>query len=178
MVDAYITGLVKEQKIPGAVLIVQQQERRLFSCNYGAYTAEDGSEQAILSNTLFDLASLTKVVATLPAILLLMSRNQVYITDPVQTYLPDFNYPLITIQHLLQHCSGLPADLTPVVKRHHKRDILQEVLASDVVWQPNEQVQYSDLGMIIIGKVIEEVTGISLKSFVEQEVFIFNWKST
>jgi len=86
LVDAYITGLVKEQKIPGAVLIVQQQERRLFSCNYGAYTAEDGSEQAILSNTLFDLASLTKVVATLPAILLLMSRNQVYITDPVQTY--------------------------------------------------------------------------------------------
>ena len=171
MVDAYITGLVKEQKIPGAVLIVQQQERRLFSCNYGAYTAEDGSEQAILSNTLFDLASLTKVVATLPAILLLMSRNQVYITDPVQTYLPDFNYPLITIQHLLQHCSGLPADLTPVVKRHHKRDILQEVLASDVVWQPNEQVQYSDLGMIILGKVIEKVTGISLKSFVEQEVF-------
>ena len=56
----------------------------------------------------------------------------------------------MTIQHLLQHCSGLPADLTPVVKRHHKRDIMQEVLASDVVCQPNEQVLYSDLGMIIL----------------------------
>ena len=76
------------------MLIVQQQERRLFSGSYGAYTAEDGSEQAILSNTLFDLASLTKVVATLPSILLLMSRNQVNVTDSVQTYLPDFKYPL------------------------------------------------------------------------------------
>ena len=163
MVDAYISDLVKEREIPGAVLIVQQQERRLFSGSYGAYTAEDGSEQAILSHTLFDLASLTKVVATLPAILLLISRNQVNITDSIRTFLPDFKYPLITIQHLLQHCSGLPADLTPAVKRHHKRDILQEVLASNVVCQPNEQVQYSDLGMIILGKVIEKVTDISLK---------------
>lgn len=171
LVDAYICDLVKEREIPGAVLIVQQQERRLFSGSYGAYTAGDGSEQAILSHTLFDLASLTKVVATLPAILLLISRNQVNITDSVRTFLPHFKYPLITIQHLLQHCSGLPADLTPAVKRHHKRDILQEVLASNVVCQPNEQVQYSDLGMIILGKVIEKVTGFSLKSFVEQEVF-------
>ncbi|WP_155592600.1 serine hydrolase domain-containing protein [Lysinibacillus cavernae] len=171
MVDEYLNELVREQEIPGAVLIVQQQQRRIVSRSYGAYIAEDGSKQAIVSNTLFDLASLTKVVATLPAILLLMSRNQISVIEPVQTYLPEFKYAGITIQHLLQHCSGLPADLTPTVKRHHKRDIMQEVLASEVVCQPNEQVLYSDLGMILVGKVIEKVTGKSLKSFVEQEIF-------
>lgn len=171
MIDVYINELVQAKEIPGAVLIVQQQQRRLLTSSYGAYTGEDGSEQAIVSNTLFDLASLTKIVATLPAILLLMSRNRLTLSMPVQYFLPEFNFPEITIQHLLQHCSGLPADLTPVVERHHKRDIMQEILASEVVCQPNEKVLYSDLGMILLGKVIEQVTGKSLENFVEQEIF-------
>ncbi|MEK5484824.1 MULTISPECIES: serine hydrolase domain-containing protein [Lysinibacillus] len=171
MVDAYINDLVNEKELPGAVLIVQQQQNRLLTGSYGAYTAEDGSKQAIVNHTLFDLASLTKVVATVPAILLLISRNQLTLREPVQTFLPTFHYPDMTIQQLLQHCSGLPADLTPAVERNHRRDIMQEIMASEVVCQPNKQVLYSDLGMILLGKVIEQVTGCSFNSFVEQEIF-------
>jgi len=118
---------------------------------------------------LFDLASLTKVVATLPAILLLISRDKVNLMDSAQKYLPDFRFPYITIQHLLQHSSGLPADLEPSVRRYHQRDIMQEVLACNVIGQPNEQVIY--LGMILLGKIIENVAGQSFQSFVEQEIF-------
>lgn len=163
--------LVGDKEIPGAVLIVQQQHRRILSKSYGAYTAEDGSKQIISNNTLFDLASLTKVVATLPAILLLISRNKLNLIDSAQDHLPDFKFPHITIQQLLQHCSGLPADLEPSVRRHHQRDIMQEVLACDVIGQPNEQVLYSDLGMILLGKIIENVTGQPFQNFVEQEIF-------
>jgi len=170
LVDTYINNLVREKEIPGAVLIVQQQHRRILTRCYGAYTAEGGSKQLILNHTQFDLASLTKVVATLPAILLLMSRHQMTVKDPVQTYLPDFKYPNITIQHLLQHSSGLPADLVPVVKRYHKRDIMQEIFTSEVVYQPDERVLYSDLGMILLGKVIEKISGMSLSNFVDQEI--------
>jgi len=172
LIDAYINELVQEKKIPGAVLIVQKKQRRMLTSSYGAYTGEDDRELAIETDTLFDLASLTKIVATLPAILLLMSQNQLMLNRPIQFFLPEFKFSTITIQHLLQHCSGLPADLTPVVERHHKRDIMKEIFASEVVCQPNEQVLYSDLGMILLGKVIEKVTGKSLKGFVEQEIFI------
>jgi serine-type D-Ala-D-Ala carboxypeptidase len=171
LVDAYMNDLVRTKEIPGAVLIVQQRHRRLLSKSYGAYTAEDWSKQIISKNTLFDLASLTKVVATLPAILLLISRNKLNLTDSVQKHLPDFRFPHVTIQHLLHHSSGLPADLEPTVKRHHQRDIMQEVLACDLKGQPNEQVLYSDIGMILLGKVIENVAGLPFQNFVEQEIF-------
>jgi len=170
LVDAYINELVRKKEIPVAVLIVQQHHKRILSRSYGAFTAQDGSKQPILSHTLFDVASLTKVVATLPATLLLLSRQQMTVDDKVQTYLPNFKYANITIQHLLQHNSGLPADLMPVVKRHHQRDIMTEIFSSKVVFQPGKQVLYSDLGMILLGKVIEIVSGRSLSQFVEQEI--------
>ncbi|MGE7796460.1 serine hydrolase domain-containing protein [Lysinibacillus fusiformis] len=170
MVDAYINELVRKKEIPGAVLIVQQHHKRILSRSYGAFTAKDGSKQPILSHTLFDVASLTKVVATLPATLLLLSRQQMTVDDKVQTYIPNFKYANITIQHLLQHNSGLPADLMPVVKRHHQRDIMTEIFSCKVVFQPGKQVLYSDLGMILLGKVIEIVSGRSLSQFVEQEI--------
>lgn len=162
--------LVEDREIPGAVLVVQQQHRCLLSKSYGAYTAEDWSKHIISKNTLFDLASLTKVVATLPAILLLISRDRLNLMDSAQKHLPDFRFPHITIQHLLQHSSGLPADLEPSVRRHHQRDIMQEVLACNVIGQPNEQVIYSDLGMILLGKIIENIAGQSFQSFIEQEI--------
>lgn len=170
MVDAYINELVRKKEIPGAVLIVQQHHKRILSRSYGAFTAKDGSKQPILRHTLFDVASLTKVVATLPATLLLLSRQQMTVDDKVQTYIPNFKYANITIQHLLQHNSGLPADLMPVVKRHHQRDIMTEIFSCKVVFQPGKQVLYSDLGMILLGKVIEIVSGRSLSQFVEQEI--------
>ncbi|WP_249664178.1 serine hydrolase domain-containing protein, partial [Lysinibacillus sp. D4B1_S16] len=95
----------RKKEIPGAVLIVQQHHKRILSRSYGAFTAQDGSEQPILSHTLFDVASLTKVVATLPATLLLLSRQRMTVDDKVQTYLPNFKYANITIQHLLKHNS-------------------------------------------------------------------------
>ena len=170
LVDAYINDLVRKKEIPGAVLIVQQHHKRILSRSYGAFTAEDGSKQSISSHTIFDLASLTKVVATLPATLLLLSRQQMTVDDKVQTYLPNFKYANMTIEHLLQHNSGLPADLMPVVQRHHQRDIMTEIFSSKVVFQPGEQVLYSDLGMILLGKVIEKISGRSLSQFVEQEI--------
>ncbi|WP_249664491.1 serine hydrolase, partial [Lysinibacillus sp. D4B1_S16] len=64
--------------------------------------------------------------------------------------------------------SGLPAYKRPVVKRYHERDIMTEIFSSKVVFQPGEQVLYSDLGLILLGKIIEIVSGRSLSQFVEQ----------
>lgn len=170
LVHTFMKSLVSERKIPGGVLIIQQQHTRIMTQSFGAYSAANLSTQQITTNTLFDLASLTKVVATLPATLLLLSRNAIKLTDTVQTFLPDFKYPTVNIQHLLQHSSGLVADLDPPVKRHHQRDIMGEVLSAGVITQPGKQVLYSDLSMILLGKIIEEVSGQSLDYFVDREI--------
>ncbi len=170
MIHAYMNSLVAERRIPGGVLIVQQQDKRLMTQSFGNYNAADLTIQNVTTNTLFDLASLTKVVATLPATLLLLSRNEIKLTDTVQTFLPEFKFPTVKIQHLLQHSSGLAADLVPPVRRHHQRDVMKEVLSSGIKGHPGKQVRYSDLGMILLGKIIERVTCQSLDYFVEREI--------
>ncbi|QDQ00446.1 beta-lactamase family protein [Lysinibacillus fusiformis] len=170
MVLSYMDSLVVEGRIPGGVLIIQQQNKRIMTQSFGAYSAADLSTQKVTTYTLFDLASLTKIVATLPATLLLLSRREIKLTDTVQTFLPTFRFPTVEIQHLLQHSSGLAADLVPSVRRHHQRDVMKEVLSSDVIAQPGMQVLYSDLGMILLGKIIERVSGESLDYFVDREI--------
>lgn len=171
MLKAYIQSFIDQQKIPGAVIHVQRDKEVLLHHSSGGYTARDGKLQSITSNTIFDVASLTKVVATLPSTLVTLSKGQLMLEDPVQKFLPDFRYEAVTIRHLLHHNSGLPADLTPPVQRDEERDVLAEVYQSPLVHNPGEVVVYSDLGMILLGEVIQKVTGESLAAFAQREIF-------
>ena len=172
MLKEYIQGFIEEKKIPGAVIHVQRDEDILFQHSCGGYNARDGSYHSIKEDTIFDIASLTKVVATLPSILVLLMKEEIALEDPVQKFLPDFRYDSVTIQHLLHHNSGLPADLTPPVQRDVNRNILLEVYRSQLEYVTGEAVVYSDLGMILLGEIIQEVSGKALDRFAENEVFL------
>ncbi|SFL37086.1 Beta-lactamase [Paenibacillus sp. 1_12] len=121
-------------------------------------------------STMFDAATLTKVTATLPAILLLEQRKQLSLNDPITRYIPGFCYELVTIRQLLQHTSGLPADL-PLVDRYEQRDVLKDILQQELVYAAGTKVLYSDLGFILLGCVVEELTQQRLSDFVKHEIF-------
>lgn len=170
MLKDIIEDYLQSRKIPGGVIHVQRDKEILYRDSFGSFLTDSGDEKPITSQTLFDVASLTKVVAALPAALVLLDRKQLFLEDPVQKYVSQFNYPDIKIIHLLHHNSGLPADLFPTLTRESKIDIFSEILKSTPIHPPGKEVIYSDLGMILLGKVIELVTGQPFDHFVDTEI--------
>lgn len=161
---------VREGLLPGAALRVVHKRKVWFACEAG--TTSVSKEQPVTSETLYDLASLTKVTATLPAILWLMQEKQLAPEDPLGRFFPDCpaDKKGITVAHLLTHTSGLPADL----EQRNRDDTLafpeliyQQMLQSE----PGTNVVYSDLGMIWLGLLIERLSGESLDAFVQKRIF-------
>src|SRR5699024_5315590 len=112
----------------------------------------------------------TKIMATLPSVLYLFEHKQLHIEDKVQNYFPEFTYPDIRIKHLLQHSSGLPAGL-PYKNRSESRDVIREIMKTDLDYKTGSQTKYSDLGMILSGKIIEQVAGQRLDLFSKEYLF-------
>jgi serine-type D-Ala-D-Ala carboxypeptidase len=168
--DQLVEGWVRDGIIPGAVLDITLCNRIRFSKSYGSYS--DGIlERPIQLDTLFDIASLTKVTSTLPAVLILAAEGKLTLDGSVQIYMPEFRHQQVTLRHLLMHASGLPADL-PVVPRKAKRlGLIEEIVAQELSFMPGESMQYSDLGMILLGIIVERVAGEPLERFVRRKVF-------
>lgn len=159
---------VEERSIPGAVLHISLGSRFRWQQAFGEAGVSD-EKKPFTIDTRFDAASLTKVTATLPAVLTLASRGLLALKDPVQRYIPDFRHPEVTIAHLLQHASGLPADL-PVMRRSVRRYVIEEALQQELLFEPGRQVLYSDLGFILLGALVERMTGEKLDIFVRREI--------
>lgn len=123
------------------------------------------------SQTIYDLASLTKVLVTTPLILKLIEQNRLSLDQPVQSILPSFQCSQVTIEHLLTHTSGLSAD-TVLPIESHKPQILNAIyrLSSDL--KPGKQIVYSDLGFILLGEIIETITKKSLADVSKEWLFI------
>ncbi|MFG6119248.1 serine hydrolase domain-containing protein [Thalassobacillus sp. B23F22_16] len=170
MITTYLNQLAADREVPGGVVIVNVKgERRYFEA-FGSYQARDGTPQTITRSTRFDAASLTKVMATLPAALFLIDRQEMNPEAPVNHYIPEFHFKPITIYHLLTHTAGLSADLT-YKSRWQKRHVFHEVLTSKLTTKPGTTVKYTDLGMILLGRVIERITGQPLDEFAAAQLF-------
>lgn len=156
--------------LPGAALRVVHKRQVVFS--YEAGVTHLTHRRSVTADTLFDLASLTKVTATLPAILLLMQEGRLSPTDAIGQYFPDApaDKQAITIAQLLAHTSGLPADLQE--RRRNQRIHLPSLLYEQtLLHEPGSHVVYSDLGMIWLGLLLERVTGERLDAFAARRVF-------
>lgn len=169
MITEYLDGLVKNRLVPGGVLLVLQNEKEIFHEAFGEYD-NNVSKVPFRKDTIFDIASLTKVVATLPATLRLITLNQISLEDRVRKFFPEFKYDHIKIEHLLRHNSGLPADLS-FCPRDEERDVIKEVFTVDLQYETGAKSVYSDIGMIILGKILEKVSEKRLDDFVREEIF-------
>lgn len=169
-VKTLLEGWVDQGLLPGAALRVVRDHRVWYSCDAGWTSTK--KDQPVTPDTLFDLASLTKVTGTLPALLLLMQEGRIQPDDPIGDYFPDCpdDKRSITIAQLLTHTSGIPADLEE--RRRDSQMVLPELLyRQKLLCEPGTEVVYSDLGMIWLGLLVERVTGERLDAFVTRRVF-------
>ena len=181
--DSLVAEAVARERVPGAVLLVAQNGRVLHERAYGSaqlYELRGGRVERLAeprplrTSTLFDLASVTKVMATTFAIMLLVDSGAVDLDAPVGRYLPEFGDPPhsgITVRHLLTHSSGLYR-WQPIY--YHARNAAEAVAHIDrlpLEFETGAGRQYSDLGFMLLGAIVERVSGRPLDVFVREELY-------
>lgn len=173
--DQLVRKAVAEEGIPGAVLAVGRNGIVALRKAYG-HAALRPQKREMTCETIFDLASLTKPIATATAIAILLDTGQIELDAPVGRYLPPFaaaggDKAKITIRHLLTHASGMPAGM-PFQKGHTAiRQFVEEIANVEVVYPLGERCLYSDLSFMALGDVIQEITGKSLDTFCHDHIF-------
>jgi len=174
--DPIVLDGIRRGAYPGAALVVGRRDTVLFAKGYGRLTWSPSSPAVSADSTIYDLASLTKVVATTTSLMLLVERGRVRLDAPVATYLPEFNgagTAGITVRELLTHTSGLRADL-PDAELKSLPDgaaLLRRVLSETPRVPPGSRVIYSDLNAILLGLVIERASGEPVDGFAAREIF-------
>lgn len=170
---AFLQQEIDQQHIPGAVIHISFQKQTILKEAIGNRVVYPKKEPMKLT-TIFDLASLTKVVATLPSILLLVEAGKLHLDDKVSFFLPEFarhGKSNITLKDLLTHCSGLPAHREYFKESLNTEQIIERIFDEKLVANKGEKVIYSDLGFILLYKIIEKVTEEDFQSFVHRALF-------
>ncbi len=164
--DSAIEKAVRDSVFPGAGIAVICRDQVVYRKAFGRMTY-DGASRPVDTETVYDLASLTKAVATTSIIMQLAERDSLSLGAPVCRYLPDFarnGKEKVTIENLLRHNSGLRAH-TWFAKSCRTPDEVYTAIYNDTLTNaPNTTTVYSDLGFILLGRIIETVTGKSLAS--------------
>ena len=168
-IDSAVNEAIAAKKIPGGVLWIEH-DGHVVRRVYGNRALVPNVEQ-MTGNTIFDLASLTKVVATAPSIWLLIQRGKISLDESASTYLPEIADRTITIRHLLTHTSGLrpDVDLTPEWSGYDKG--VQLALAETPRNRPGIVFRYSDINYILLGEIVRRVSGETLDVFAKTNIF-------
>ena len=172
-IDRVVSRGVKAGGYPGAAVVVGRKGFSVWSRGFGSL---DWSGKASVSSTesIYDLASLTKVVATTTAIMILYDEGRVDLHAPVATYLPEFSGGLkdqVTVEQLLTHRGGLPAGREIWRIAHTPAEARRAVMATSLTCKPGVCYVYSDLGADLLGFIAEAVSGQSLDQFLDARVF-------
>jgi serine-type D-Ala-D-Ala carboxypeptidase len=177
---------IENGSTPGVAMLVEQDGAVVFRHAEG-YAQRYPVVKPLYEDTLFDLASLTKVIATTTAVMLLLRDQTITLDDPVQRYVPEFPHDQITLRHLLTHSAGFPAwaPLYEEIQREADRQsrpdfigspeakafMLTQICQTPLASAPGEQCVYDDLGFILLGHAIEQITGVDLDQFCEEHIF-------
>jgi CubicO group peptidase (beta-lactamase class C family) len=180
---------IAAQRLPGGVVVIGHGGRVVFHQAYGSRTLDgapglDGSPapaEPMTEDTIFDIASLTKCLATATAVMQLYEQGKVAFDDPVQTYLPDFNTAndpqraKVTIRMLLTHTSGEGIDVSLGdswgLNGADKTEGIRRALTTPLQSGPGEVFRYSDINYILLGALIEKLTGEAEDVYVQRNVF-------
>jgi len=186
-IDAAIEGAITEGDIPGAVLWIESKGE-VYHKAYGKRVVSPGSEEMTL-DTIFDVASLTKVLATTPSILHLLERGKISLDAPVSRYIPEFlaggvrsvpegqevvpeDREKITVLHLLTHQSGLPPGIFLSERDFWGHDEgAKRAALSGLIEEPGSRFRYSDVNYILLGEIVARVSGQRIDSYAEDHFY-------
>lgn len=162
---------VAKKETPGAVGLVLYRRKIVAHCNYGLKSILP-TPSPLTKDTIYDLASVSKCVATTTMFLMLLEKGALRLDDSVTYFYPEFNAKgKLRLRHLLTHTSGLPAWL-PIYKNAFSRDDWLKALANtDLEYETGSKVVYSCLGFILLGLILEKVARESLAAFLKRELF-------
>ncbi|MFZ1058327.1 MAG: exo-beta-N-acetylmuramidase NamZ domain-containing protein [Candidatus Rokuibacteriota bacterium] len=173
-VDAAVQAAVSAGEVPGAVVLVGQGERVLYRKAFGARSLVPRQE-LMTEDTIFDVASLTKVVATTPAVLLLAEQGKLSLDDPLGKYLKEFSgraFRDLTIRRILTHTAGF-SDLPSLDAMREGFPRAAELLAkAGLQYRPGASFSYSDTGFIVLGELVRRVSGEPLDRFAAKHLFL------
>lgn len=168
LVDEGIRGGV----FPGAVSLIARGGIMGWLRAQG-YAQVVPSRRPMDPETIFDLASLTKVVATLPVVISLWEKDALGLDSPVRSVLPEFSggdRDLVTFRHLLAHTSGLPPWRALYLHARTREGVLKAICETPLAAPPGRTVEYSDLGILLVGFAIERMTGRMIDRLVKEIV--------
>src|SRR5215211_6206857 len=171
--DAVVNEAIANKRLPGAVVLVGREGHIVWRKAYGDRTVEPARE-AMKPDTIFDLASLTKVVATATSIMILVERGKLRLSDPVSVHIPELKgegRDRITIEQLLTHVSGYAPDFDLRERWTGYDEAIKRLIKEPLRNSPGSRFTYSDIGFITLGEVVARVGGMPLDQFAQKNIF-------
>jgi CubicO group peptidase (beta-lactamase class C family) len=171
--DALISNSISKGYFPGAQILIGNENEILYEKSYGNFTYDEFSP-VVTDESIFDIASLTKVIATTTAIMLLYDQNKIDVNDNVSKYIPEFannGKEYINILNLLLHNSGMKAFIPFYKYYNSKEEVLAAIYNISPDYQPNSKFVYSDLNAILLGIIVERVSGMTLDKYCYDNIF-------
>jgi serine-type D-Ala-D-Ala carboxypeptidase len=170
---------INQRAFPGAAVAIAHQGELIAHKGLGHFTY-DATSPAVTAETIYDLASVTKVIATTTACMILYDRGLLKLDQPILELLPGFGdndaeqndgRRQITLRMLLAHSSGLPAYVKLFQTAHNKNELLQQALRVALTAAPGSRAEYSDIGFILLGEALQKLSGEPLDQFCQREIF-------
>lgn len=172
-IDAAIASAIDQQKLPGCVVCIGRRGKITVLKAYGKRSLEP-TEEAMTTDTVFDLASLTKPIATATSAMILVEQGKLKLDAPVASYLPDFaanGKEQVTVEQLLVHTSGLIPDNALADYADGPEKAIERVFALKLRTPPGERFAYSDVGFIVLAELVKKASGQNVHEFSQQHVF-------
>jgi CubicO group peptidase (beta-lactamase class C family) len=177
----YLNQAISDSAFPGCAISIGYKGNLIFEQSFGYFTYDTNS-QIVKVNSIFDLASLTKVVATTTITMILFDQGRLDLDQKVVDIVPAFEGDQknkVTIRHLLTHTSGMPGWVRFYLELQGKERIVQEICDMDLKNDPGTVYVYSDLGMIMMQKILETITNKPLDQLVRDYITTpMNMKNT
>ena len=173
VLDSIVLDAIHDREIPGAVLLVGHNGQVVYRKAFGNRALEPRREPMTV-DTIFDIASLTKVVATTTAVMQLVQKGEVRVNDPVAKYIPEFaenGKDDITVRNLLTHFSGLREDVDLDPPWQGRDAGFRLAFAEKPVYPPGSRFLYSDTNFITLGALVERVTGSTFDQYCARKIF-------
>ena len=173
LIDPLVEAAIKDHQLPGAVVLVGRGDAIVYRKAFGNRSLEPSIEPMTL-DTMFDLASLTKVVATTTSAMILIEDGRIRLGDRVASYIPGFERygkAAITIRHLMTHVSGLRPDLDMTLEFSDYDTAIRRAIEEVPTSPPGERFIYSDINYFLLGDIIKRVSGRGLDAFATERVF-------
>lgn len=173
LLDSIITKAITDSVFPGAQLAVAKDGAIVLNKSFGKQTYSRNSS-AINNETMFDFASITKVVATTSAIMKLCDEEKIRLDDSVMKYIPEFGNKgkeKITTRNLLLHNGGLPAFKRLYLTCKSSQEVLDSIYQTETIYPIGDSTIYSDFDFILLGKIVEKISGVTLDKYVDSVFF-------